>query len=433
MLARVGAAPLALISIELLRPVSIQAPLLRAMLQTGIMLCALAGVWLLRAQLMHSRSVRDLLVMGALSILALLALTAYTLPVALQRRSSSPEAAAMLGAALFAFLFAAAALMPPGRRVGPEARWGAVALGVGVVSVALAELVGWLFHGELLADRAPVALGTATALVIAALGFGRDRSSSSERCEAPLMAAAATLLATAPISHLALPALAPGQVTPGDGLRLVGMALILTALLRREAERNRTERRAIAINERRRLARELHDGLAQDLAFIAAHSERMARDLGAEHPVTIAARRALAISRGAIVDLSAAEAPDTGQAIRQIADELGTRFEIGVDVVTEELPINASERDDMVRIVREAIVNAAAHGAARNVTVSLESEDERVALRIRDDGCGIGRDGMSAPIGYGLRSMHERAAALGAQLTARERLDGGTELELLMR
>jgi len=100
--------------------------------------------------------------------------------------------------------------------------------------------------------------------------------------------------------------------------------------------------------------------------------------------------------------------------------------------VTEEVPISASERDDIVRIAREAIVNAATHGAARKVTVSLEPEDDRVALRIRDDGCGIGIDEMPARIGYGLRSMHERAAALGAQLTTRERLDGGTELELLM-
>ena len=342
----IATVPVALISLELLHPVvtqAPQAPLLCAMIETGIMLCAFAGVWLLRAQLTHDRRLRDLLLMGALSILALLTLTAYTLPAALQSRSSSAEAAAMLGAALFALVFAAAALAGPGRQVGPGSRWGAVAVGVSVLGVALAELGGWLLHGVLLANRAPVALGTAVALILAAVVFGRDRSSSGDRCGA-LMAAAATLLALAPISHVALPALAPGQVTPGDGLPVVGMALILTALLRREAERNRTVTRAIAITERRRLARDLHDGLAQDLAFIAAHSERMARDLGAEHPVTIAARRALAISRGTIADLSAAEAPDTGQAIRRVADELGTRFEISVNVVTEDLPISFPRR-----------------------------------------------------------------------------------------
>ena len=209
-------------------------------------------------------------------------------------------------------------------------------------------------------------------------------------------------------------------MTPGDGLRLVGIALILTALLRREAERNRTVRRAIAINERRRLARDLHDGLAQDLAFIAAHSERLARDLGAEHPVTIAARRALAISRGAIADLSAAEAPDTGQAIRRVAEELGTRFEISVDVVTEEVPISASERDDIVRIAREAIVNAATHGAARKVTVSLEPEGDRVALRSgrrvwhryrRDAGTNRLRLAQTARAGGGPRSSADHAGA----------------------
>ena len=216
--ALVGAVPVALIGIELLRPVSTQAPLLCAMLETGVMLCALAGAWLLRAQLTVDRSLRDLLLMGALSILALLTLTAYALPVALQSRSSSPEAAAMLGAALFALVFAAAALTPPGRQVGPASHLGAVAVGLGVLSVALATLVGWLLHDVLLADRAPVALGTAITLILAAVAFGRDRSSSVDRCAAPLMAAAATLVAMAPISHLTLPALAPGQLTPGDGL-----------------------------------------------------------------------------------------------------------------------------------------------------------------------------------------------------------------------
>ena len=137
--------------------------------------------------------------MGALSILALLTLTAYTLPVALQSRSSSPEAAAMLGAALSALVFAAAALTPPGRQVSPDSHWRAIAVGVSVLGVALAELGGWLLHGVLLANRAPVALGTAVALILAAVVFGRDRSSSGDRCEAPLTAAAATLVAMAPM------------------------------------------------------------------------------------------------------------------------------------------------------------------------------------------------------------------------------------------
>ena len=63
------------------------------------------------------------------------------------------------------------------------------------------------------------------------------------------------------------------------------------------------------MQERRRIARDLHDGLAQDLAFIAAHGDQIAREAGEEHPLAIAARRALALSRGAIADLSASDAP----------------------------------------------------------------------------------------------------------------------------
>jgi signal transduction histidine kinase len=65
--------------------------------------------------------------------------------------------------------------------------------------------------------------------------------------------------------------------------------------------------------------------------------------------------------------------------------------------------------------------------------VSLRTEAEHTVLRVRDDGCGTGADQQIAHTGFGLRSMSERAAALGGELVARELVDGGTELEVPVR
>jgi len=212
---------------------------------------------------------------------------------------------------------------------------------------------------------------------------------------------------------------------------VVGMRF-LHLRLRREAELRSSVADQAAASERRRIARDLHDGLAQDLAFIAAHGDRLANESGAEHPLAIAARRALAVSRGAIAELSAAHAPTAAQALREVARELSSRFEINVEVVAEPFAVKASDREHIVRIAREAIVNAARHGRARNVIVTLTPSQGRLVLRVRDDGIGIGTKAAQGAGGFGLLSMRERAKALGGGLTATERASGGTELELVV-
>jgi two-component system NarL family sensor kinase len=72
-------------------------------------------------------------------------------------------------------------------------------------------------------------------------------------------------------------------------------------------------------------------------------------------------------------------------------------------------------REALVRIVREAVTNAARHGEASAVRIVLAGDGETV-LRIRDDGKGFSADDNTAPVGFGLRSMRERAEALGGSL-----------------
>jgi signal transduction histidine kinase len=186
--------------------------------------------------------------------------------------------------------------------------------------------------------------------------------------------------------------------------------------------------------ERRRVARDLHDGLAQDLAFIAAHGPRIAQEMGDDHPVVIAARRALAISRSTISELSDPEGATARESLEAVAQELRDRFDVAIAVDAQldaDLPSDA--REHVSRIAREAIANAVRHGGARNVIVSLRNESTGVALRVVDDGCGIAdAAGVAAPEGFGLSSMRERAAAVGGRLTVRPARRGGTELEVVL-
>jgi signal transduction histidine kinase len=210
---------------------------------------------------------------------------------------------------------------------------------------------------------------------------------------------------------------------------MLAYALFFAAALRQEAAIRRTIAKAAAAAERQRIARDLHDGLAQDLAFIAAHGDRIAQEAGEDHPLAIAARRALAVSRGAIADLSAAEASTSTAALRQVAVELEVRFGVRISIQADELQLPRNARENVVRIAREAMVNAA-KADARHITVSLRRSGDLSVLRVLDDGLGI-ENGLEERPGFGLRAMRERAASLGGGLTARSGRDGGTELEVV--
>jgi signal transduction histidine kinase len=187
---------------------------------------------------------------------------------------------------------------------------------------------GLLSTGRLGVLHHPISLAVALsagALLFAAGIAHLSRAVRGNR-EAGLLATAMFVFSLVRLRYLAIPVAAPSWVTPAEGMRLLGIGLILAIALRGYARMRGEATREAARVERERIARDLHDGLAQDLAFIAAHAQRLQSDLGPEHPLAIAARRALAASRGAIVDVSAAAAPTTYAALRQVADELEERF-----------------------------------------------------------------------------------------------------------
>jgi signal transduction histidine kinase len=221
-------------------------------------------------------------------------------------------------------------------------------------------------------------------------------------------------------------------VSPREGIRLFASVVIFAAALRGHRELRAAVARAAAAAERRRVAQDLHDGLAQDLAFIAAQGAKMADEFGDEHPVMQAARHALAVSRDTISELSEFTSSSTREALEAIAHELSGRFRVGVVVdVNPDVVLDAETRDHVSRITREAIANAARHGNAQRVLVSVKRTTEATVLRVVDDGFGI-TSGPNAPReGFGFRSMRDRAAALNGVLTVRSGLPRGTELEVV--
>ncbi len=444
-----GAAAVALLLAVASRTVSVDAPAVRAALEMTMTLFALAGAWLLRAQFAHSRRLRDLLLLGGFLVLGLMNFWTAALPAALNLRTGAYlPAAGFWSELVVGAVFAAAAFVPSRRQVTGSRHPLAVTtllVLIALVVAALGALVlggqgqeatsgattlaGAFTHPQLLV----LALGAAGPLAYAAIGFaGRYRLEADRG--AALLAVAMMLLGFVSLSHLVTLAVSPGRVGPGEGLNLIALALLLAAAAIAERRVRARVARSAALAERRRVARDLHDGLAQDLAFIAAHGPRIAQEMGDEHPVVIAARRALAISRNTISELSDPQGATARESLEAVAQELRDRFDVAIAVDAHlDADLSSAAREHLTRIAREAIANAARHGGARNVIVSLQNGSSGTALRVIDDGCGIaGADGVAAPEGFGLNSMRERAAALGGHMSIRPARRGGTELEVVL-
>lgn len=446
----ISVAAVSILAVEFLHPVAYHLPALRSITEGAITLLAILAALLFAAQFAHTRRLRDLVLMAALVAFALLELVSNAIPAALEIHSGSELAVSMqLGQLLVALALAAAAAVPSSKLVVGFRRpvWGAV--GLGVLGFVAAELGGLGLRNELLAVASRpvfgighalarplavvVVIGTAALLLDAAARFSQ-RGRAERSGAMPLLAGAAILLGVARLYYLALPWVSPDWISSRELLRLVAFGLIAAAAARQEFDLRAAMTRAAAIAERLRVARDLHDGLAQDLAFIAAHGARIADERGADDPLVVAARSALAVSRGAISDLSDTSSATLPDALEAVADELRPRFGIAVAVHADAgAELARADREQVLRITREAIANAARHGQAKNVIVSLASADGGVALRVCDDGTGILAGAPTAPAdGFGLRSMRERAAALSGSLTVSERPGGGTELEVLL-
>jgi signal transduction histidine kinase len=428
-----------------LLPARVVAPDDRGALELTIAVCAIATAWLLSANWRRGRELPDLLLLAGLIALSLADFVFLGLPAIKEMRGLESNNGLRLAGELVAVLAIATAAIA-GLKPARESRRGLVnfELGAGAAMVALGLLLAIFIGASALhtdsgvaaADRVALGVHTILAAILLAAGVAFLAGFPSAHGRSVAFAAACLLLAGANLRYLVAPALRIDWVTPQDCLRLAAYCFLLAGAYVQHAKLRRAAASAAIASERERIARDLHDGLAQDLACIAAQGQRLDCELGPEHPLMVATRHALAASRGVIADLTAATAPTTEAALRIIADELEHRYDLQVQVRVETdaalIPddeLEPTQREHLIRIAREAIVNAATHGLARHVDVVLLRRPGTLLMRVSDDGRGISAAQQS---GFGLRSMRARAASLGGQLSAHPRADGGTDLELLV-
>jgi signal transduction histidine kinase len=189
--------------------------------------------------------------------------------------------------------------------------------------------------------------------------------------------------------------------------------------------------------ERRALARDLHDGLAQELAYLV--SQTQTRDAllapqGWRRQLQSAAERALAESRRSIhalvSDSAAPFATDLRRTATEVIDGASSRIDLVTDADLANTCFPPNDQESVLRIVREALTNAVRHGHATRITIAMTGPGQRT-LRVCDNGTGFDTAAVSGGRhGFGLISMRERANSLGASLTIDSAPGAGTTLEI---
>jgi len=187
-------------------------------------------------------------------------------------------------------------------------------------------------------------------------------------------------------------------------------------------------------DERLRIARDLHDGLAQELAYIQMEARRMAADDpgGRASRLVVAAERALTESRCAIDALRSGADDPFDVEISELADELATREGARVSVrVDPTIQVDRADREALLRIMREAISNGVRHGHATEVDLELTGGDA-IRMAVRDNGAGFVPGGPRRPGSFGLASMRARAHAVGGDLSVQSAPGQGTVVEVTL-
>jgi signal transduction histidine kinase len=199
------------------------------------------------------------------------------------------------------------------------------------------------------------------------------------------------------------------------------------------------ERRKAILEERNRLARDIHDNLAQGFAAILMQLQAAQREsaLLPASASTIAtaidlARTHLAEARRSVGALrpNVGNGDDVATALRRIIELNRRTTAVPIDLQLDELPrFGDSVEREILAIAQEALTNAVRHSRARRITIRASTvQSVGLRLSVADDGKGIVRE--AATSGFGMTSMQERADRIGASLTIVTAPRNGTEIVL---
>jgi PAS domain S-box-containing protein len=216
-----------------------------------------------------------------------------------------------------------------------------------------------------------------------------------------------------------------------------------TEIESRKKEEERIRRENVRLEERTRIAQELHDTLLQ--TFLSASMQLSVALDGVAPDALVKPRldrilqlmnQGIAEGRNTIQGLRSpgSHTLDLVVALSHVQQELAVQPDIDFRVIVAGLqqPLRPPIQEEIYRIGREALVNAFRHSQAKHVEFELEYAESDLRLRVRDNGCGIDPEVLdSGRTGHwGLAGMHERAEKIGARLKIRTPAEAGTEVEL---
>ncbi len=228
--------------------------------------------------------------------------------------------------------------------------------------------------------------------------------------------------------------------------RLHGRLLLLrdvTNQRRAEAQLLAQQRALATLQERERLARELHDSAGQILAYVSLQAEAIGKHVrdGDTAAADAELRQLADAAQGAHMDVresilslktTAAENQPFAAALGRYLDTYAARYDVRIDLaVADGLddPFAPETSVQVLRVVQEALTNARRHGEAHYVGVTVGRENGGARLVVADDGQGFD----AAAVGeghYGLAIMRERMAQVGGRLAIESRPGAGTRVTL---
>ena len=417
-------------------------PQTRLVLDTTVMLAAAIVALLAGIRFSVEGRRLDLLLCGGFGAAAASTLAFSIAPVLGGHPVHRVEAWAGIAGRLFAWVLIAAAPFSSRRSSKRGRALGEMLLGVAIVlglcwgiatraGGSLPALYSFDSHDQPLLLTGALAVKALLSLT-AMVGFGlrfRSRGNDLDRW----LCLGATLALFAELNYVFTPLLASGYVSQGDFLRVLSYAVLLVGVWR--AIRYAEFGRAVA-EERARVAREIHDGLAQYLFAVSTHASML--ESGADREKTLAQLKEAAAAaqqeaRFAVLALSSAggSAP-FDSALRRYVDFLTADGRLEVDLeIQDGIRLAPDEQIEVFRIVQEGLANARRHAQARRAEVRIEERAGERLVTVVDDGDGFDEDGI-AP-GQGLRNMRARAASIGGGFRLVSTPGRGTALEVVLR
>ena len=414
----------------------------RLVLDTAVVLAATIVAILAGVRFSVEGRALDLLLAAGFFVAGVGTLAFSVAPVLGGSNQGAPEAWAAVGSrVLAATLIALAPLVPAPRIV---ARRQVLFAGIALLIAALVAI--WLpLHGFgarlSLLDGAggsrTFELTVATSFLallalVAVLGFANRYRVHGEDLDSWL-ALGATLTLFAELHYVLTPHVSSDFISQGDFLRLLSYGLLLVGVWR--AISFAEFGRAVA-EERARVAREIHDGLAQYLFAVSTHASML--EAGAPLDKTLpklkeAAAAAQQEARFAVLALSSASgtAPFDA-ALRRYVEFLTADGVLEVDVeIDPAILLAPDEQIEVFRIVQEGLANVRKHAGAQHAEVWIGQRLGRRIVTVSDD--GVGFDGGDAAAGQGLKNMRLRAQTIDGGFALRSRPGRGTALEVVLR